>query len=250
MNAPLRKTALALTAMLLASPALAETDADVQTKLVALTQELMDALIPGNADAWQRILADDAIIIDEFGRIQDKKEAVDSVHPFPKGFSGTIEIRDPSVRVHGDSAVLKGEMYEKEGVFDQNHVVRYIIANTFVLQNGEWKLAAAIDVTLPTEPPKLAVAGLVPGDYPGTYAYGPGRAWSVAAENGALYYTTKPGGPHTALDAIGKDVFMTGGDEHNLAIFRRDVSGRVVEVIERRKFNDLHMKRDDSPKKT
>jgi hypothetical protein len=250
MNAPLRKTALALTAMLLASPALAETDADVQTKLVALTQELMDALIPGNADAWQRILADDAIIIDEFGRIQDKKEAVDSVHPFPKGFSGTIEIRDPSVRVHGDSAVLKGEMYEKEGVFDQNLVVRYIFANTFVRQNGEWKLAAAIDVTLPTEPPKLAVAGLVPGDYPGTYAYGPGRAWSVAAENGALYYTTKPGGPHTALDAIGKDVFMTGGDEHNLAIFRRDVSGRVVEVIERRKFNDLHMKRDDSPKKT
>ena len=250
MTAPLRKTALALAAMLLASPALAETDADVQSKLVALTQELMDALIPGNADAWQRILTDDAIIIDEFGRIQDKKEAVDSVHPFPKGFSGTIEIRDPSVRVHGDAAVLKGEMYEKEGVFDQNLVVRYIFANTFVRQNGEWKLAAAIDVTLPTEPPKLAVAGLVPGDYPGTYAYGPGRAWSVAAENGALYYTTKPGGAHTSLDAIGKDVFMTGGDERNLAIFRRDASGRVVELIERRKFNDLHMKRDDSPKKT
>ena len=250
MNAPLRKTALALAATLAASPALAETDADVQTKLVALTQELMDALIPGKADAWQRILADDAIIIDEFGRIQTKKDAVDSVHPFPKGFSGTIEIRDPSARVHGDTAVLKGEMYEKEGVFDQSLVVRYIFANTFVRQNGEWKLVAAIDVTLPTEPPKLAVAGLVPGDYPGTYAYGPGRAWSVVAENGALYYTTKPGGPHTSLDAIGKDVFMTGGDERNLAIFRRDASGHIVELIERRKFNDLHMKRDDSPKKT
>jgi len=250
MNAPLRKTALALAATLAASPALAETNADVQTTLVALTQELMDALIPGKADAWQRILADDAIIIDEFGRIQTKKDAVDSVHPFPKGFSGTIEIRDPAVRVHGDSAVLKGEMYEKEGVFDQNLVVRYIFANTFVRQNGEWKLVAAIDVTLPTEPPKLAVAGLVPGDYPGTYAYGPGRAWSVVAENGALYYTTKPGGPHTSLDAIGKDVFMTGGDERNLAIFRRDASGHIVELIERRKFNDLHMKRDDSPKKT
>jgi hypothetical protein len=250
MNAPLRKTALALGTMLLASPALAETDADVEARLVALTQELMDALIPGKADAWQRVLADDAIIIDEFGRIQTKKEAVDSVHPFPKGFSGTIEIRDPSVRVHGDSAVLKGEMYEKEGVFDQNLVVRYIFANTFVRQNGEWKLVAAIDVTLPTEPPKLDVPGLVPGDYAGIYSYGPGRAWSVAAGNGALYYTTKAGGPHTSLDAIGKDVFMTGGDERNLAIFRRDASGRVVELIERRKFNDLHMQRDESAKKT
>ena len=251
MHTPMRRAALGLSAMLVASPAaFAETDTEVQTKLVALTQELMDALIPGKADAWQRILADDAIIVDEFGRVQGKKEAVDAVHPFPKGFSGSIEIRDTTVRVHGDSAVLKGEMYEKEGVFDQHLVVRYIFANTFVRQGGEWKLAAAIDVTLPTEPPKLAVPGIVASDYPGTYAYGPGRAFSVAADGGALYYTTKPGGPRTALDAIGKDVFMTGGDERNLVIFRRDASGRVVELIERRKFNDLHMKRDDSPKKT
>jgi hypothetical protein len=231
-------------------PVAAETDADVQAKLVALTQELMDALIPGKAEAWQRILADDAIVIDEFGRIQNKKEAVDSVHPFPKGFSGTIEIRDATARVHGDSAVLKGEMYEEEGVFDQSLVVRYIFANTFVRQNGEWKLVAAIDVTLPTEPPKLDVPGLAIGDYPGTYVYGPGRAFSVAAENGRLYYTTKAGGPHTSLDALAKDVFMSGGDERNLVIFRRDAAGRIVELIERRKFNDLHMKRDETPKKT
>ena len=248
MDASLSKAALAL-GIVFASPALAETDAEVQGKLVALTQELMDALIPGNAAAWQRILADDAIIVDEFGRTQDKKDAVASVHPFPKGFSGSIEIRDTTVRVHGDSAVLKGEMLEKEGVFDQNLVVRYIFANTFVRQGGEWKLVAAIDVTLPTEPPKLVVAGIVPGDYAGTFSYGPGRAWSVAAENGQLYYTTKAGGPRTSLDAIGKDVFMSGGDERNLVIFRRDEAGRVVELIERRKFNDLHLKRDESARK-
>ena len=248
MDASLSKAVLAL-GIVFASPAFAETDAEVQGKLVALTQELMDALIPGNAAAWQRILADDAIIVDEFGRTQDKKDAVASVHPFPKGFSGSIEIRDTTVRVHGDSAVLKGEMLEKEGVFDQNLVVRYIFANTFVRQGGEWKLVAAINVTLPTEPPKLAVAGIVPGDYAGTFSYGPGRAWSVAAENGQLYYTTKAGGPRTSLDAIGKDVFMSGGDERNLVIFRRDEAGRVVELIERRKFNDLHLKRDESARK-
>jgi hypothetical protein len=248
MDASLSKAVLAL-GIVFASPAFAGTDAEVQGQLVALTQELMDALIPGSAAAWQRILADDAIIVDEFGRTQDKKDAVASVHPFPKGFSGSIEIRDTTVRVHGDSAVLKGEMLEKEGVFDQNLVVRYIFANTFVRQGGEWKLVAAIDVTLPTEPPKLAVAGIVPGDYAGTFSYGPGRAWSVAAENGQLYYTTKAGGPRTSLDAIGKDVFMSGGDERNLVIFRRDASGKVDELIERRKFNDLHLKRDESARK-
>ena len=50
MDASLSKAALAL-GIVFASPAFAETDAEVQGKLVALTQELMDALIPGNAAA-------------------------------------------------------------------------------------------------------------------------------------------------------------------------------------------------------
>jgi len=247
MNATMLKAGFAAVTALIPAAAFAETDAEVQTKLVALTQALMDALIPGNADVWQRTLADNAVVIDEFGRIQNKKEAVDSVHPFPQGLSGSIEIRDPKLHLHGDTAVLNGEMYEKESVFGQQLVVRYIFANTFVRDGADWKLLAASDVTLPTEPPKLAVAGIVLGDYAGTYAYGPKRAFSVAVENGALFYTTKPGGPHTMLDAIGKDVFMSGGDERNLVIFRRDAAGRVDELIERRKFNDLHMKREESP---
>ena len=252
MNAAMRKAgfiAVAACALLPATVS-AETDADVQTKLVALTQALMDALIPGNADVWQRTLAENAVVVDEFGRIQNRKEAVESVHPFPPGLSGSIEIRDPKLHMQGDTAVLEGEMHEKESVFGQQLVVRYIFANTFVRDGADWKLLAASDVTLPTEPPKLDVAGLALGDYPGTYAYGPKRAFSVALEHGTLFYTTKPGGPHTALDAIAKDVFMSGGDERNLVIFRRDAAGHVDELIERRKFNDLHMKRDESPKKT
>jgi len=253
MNASMLRIGIAFVASAscaLPSRAFAETDAEVQAKLVGLTGELMDALIPGKADVWQRILADDVVIIDEFGRIQNKTEVVKSIHAFPEGITGRIEIRDPEVRVHGDTAVLKGELYETETVFGQQLLVRYIFANTFVKRDGEWKLLAAIDVTLPTEPPALKVDGLVLGDYPGTYTYGPGRAFSVALEDGKLFYTTKAGAPHVALGAVARDVFMGGDDERNLLIFRRDPSGQIVELIERRKFNDLHLKRDDTPKKT
>ena len=243
MNATMLKAGFAAATALIPAAAFAETDAEVQTKLVALTQALMDALIPGNADVWQRTLADNAVVIDEFGRIQNKKEAVDSVHPFPQGLSGSIEIRDPKLHLHGDTAVLNGEMYEKESVFGQQLVVRYIFANTFVRRGGEWKLVAAIDVTLPTPPPELAVAGLRLDDYPGVYQYGPSRAFTVAIEAGKLFFTTKDGGPHTSLDPVAKDVFMDRGDEKNILIFRRDASGHVTELIERRKFNDLHMRR-------
>ncbi|MFI4970338.1 MAG: nuclear transport factor 2 family protein [Lysobacterales bacterium] len=222
------------------------TTAQTQAELVNLTRELMDALPGGNAAAWQRILADDALIVDEFGRRQNKAEIVKDIHPFPGGFSGSIEIRDPQLRLHGDTAVLQGEEYEQETVFGQQLVVRYIFSNTFVRRDGAWKLLAAIDVTLPTPPPALVVDDLRLDDYPGVYRYGPGRAFTLAIDAGALFYTTRAGSKRTRLDVVARDVFMDDGDERNLLIFRRGGNGRVVELIERRKFNDLHLKRENS----
>jgi hypothetical protein len=219
----------------------------VKKEIIAITQELMDALVPGKADVWQRLLVDDAMVTDEFGRRQTKKEAVESIHPLPQGFSGSIEIRDPHVHVYGDLAVLDCEEYEQETVFGQKFVVRYIAMNTYVRRDGKWKAAAMLDVTLPTPPPALEVRDLRLDEYAGTYRYGPGRAFIVAIENGKLVYRSKAGGPANALDAMAKDVFMGGDDEKNILIFRRDEAGKVVELIERRKFNDLHMQREATP---
>lgn len=213
-------------------------------EIVAMTQELMDALVPGKADVWQRYLADDAMVTDEFGRRQTKKEAVESMHPLPEGFSGSIELRDARVHVYGDTAVLDCEEYETETVFGQKLVVRYLTMNTYVRRDGAWKVVAMQDVTLPTPPPKLDVRGLTLSDYAGTYRYAPDRAWIVDVADGKLQWRTKAGRPANALDPIAKDVFMGGDDEKNLMIFRRDDKGRVVELIEQRKFNDLHLKRD------
>jgi len=130
-------------------------------------------------------------------------------------------------------------------VFGQKFVVRYRAMNTYVRRDGVWKVAAMMDVTLPTPPPQLDVRDLRLRDYPGTYRYGPERAFLVAAENGKLVFRTKAGRPANALDAVAKDVFMGGDDEKNILIFRRDKSGKVVELVERRKFNDLHMKREN-----
>jgi hypothetical protein len=229
------------------SAANASTDTEaIKTRLIALTQELMDAIPTGKADAWQRILSEDALIIDEFGRRQDKKQIVADIHPFPQGFSGSIEIRDPRVTVHGDSAVLQGELHERESVFEQKFVVRYLFSHTFVRENGDWKLIASSDVTLPTTPPLLDVAGLVLADYPGVYSYGPGRAFTLAVSDGKLGYTTRAGGKSVVLIAVAKDVFMDDGDEKSLLIFRRDAAGKIRELIERRKFNDLHMRRAET----
>lgn len=219
----------------------------LRAELLRITQQLVDAIPLGDREPWRHWLTDDAVIVDEFGRIAHKADTVASLHPFPPGLSGSIELRDAHVQRYGDSAVMQVEQYERETVFGQQLVVRYQTLLTFVRQAGAWKLAGYEDVTLPTAPPQLHVTGLVPSEYIGTYRYAPGRAWIVTDRRGVLGYTTHAGGATNVLQPIAKDVFMGSDDERNLIIFRRDSHGRVDALIERRKFNDLRLARDPMP---
>ena len=224
------------------------TDA-LRSTLLRITQKLVDAIPLGDRAPWQQSLTDDAVVIDEFGRIAHKADVVASLHPFPQGLSGSIELRNAHVQRYGDTAMMQVEQYERETVFGQKLVTRYQTLLTFVRQDGAWKLAGYEDVTIPTAPPVLEVPGLVPSDYVGTYRYAPGRAWIVSDRDGTLGYTTHAGGPVNVLQPVAKDVFMGSDDERNLIIFRRDRHGRIDALIERRKFNDLRLLRIPSPVK-
>lgn len=222
----------------------AEAPPALRDELVKTTQLLMDALPTGDKTAWEQWVTDDAVIIDEFGRVAGKAETIASLHRFPANVTGSIEMRDPHAWLHGDSALLSVEEYERESYFGQSFVVRYRALLTFVRQNGQWKLAGTEDVTIPTPPPKLDVPGLVPADYVGTYRYAPDRAWIVSVDHGVVGYVTRPGGPVNALQVVAKDVFMSTDDERNLLIFQRDGHGKIAALIERRKFNDLKLDRE------
>ncbi|AIF48077.1 hypothetical protein HY57_12800 [Dyella japonica A8] len=217
----------------------------LRDELVKTTQRLMDALPVGDKTPWEQSVTDDAVIIDEFGRVASKAETIASLHRFPTGVTGSMEMRDPHAWLHGDSALLSVEQYERESYFGQSFVVRYRSLLTFVRQGGQWKLAGAQDVTIPTAPPTLDVPGLMPGDYAGTYRFAPGRAWTVSVDHGALGVATRQGGPVTTLQPVAKDVFMGADDERNLLIFQRDERGRVTTLIERRKFNDLKLSKEN-----
>ncbi|HET6554860.1 MAG TPA: nuclear transport factor 2 family protein [Dyella sp.] len=222
----------------------AEAPKSLRDELLRTTQALVDALPTGDRAVWENALTDDAVLVDEFGRVAHKADTVASLHPFPKGFSGSIELRDPHVQQYGDTAILQVEEYERESVFGQNLVVRYQSLLTFVKQGNAWKLAGYGDVTLPTEPPKLAVTGLQPGDYEGSYRYAPDRVWKISNDHGVLRLVTRAGAQANTLEPIAREVFMGSDDERNLFIFQRDAQGKVTSLIERRKFNDLRLDRD------
>lgn len=216
----------------------------LRDELVTITQAWVDAIPTGRKDVWERILADDSVLIDEFGRVLHKREAVASLSPFPAGISGSIKLRQPVLHAFGDTALLEVEQYEREAFFGQHFVVRYQTLVTFVKQDGQWRIAGCEDVTIPTAPPRLQVAGVQPSDYVGSYRYASGHAWTFSVHDQVLGYVTGPGRPFKAVEPLARDVFMGTDDERNLLIFRRDASGHVTGLIERRKFNDLQLRRD------
>src|SRR5437762_986315 len=98
--------ALSLSLMLAAAPGGAEAPAPVREAIVAATRALFEALTAGNREVWERTMAEDALIVDEFGRKQEKAALLADLHPLPPGFSGSIEVRSPRVRAYGDTAVI------------------------------------------------------------------------------------------------------------------------------------------------
>src|SRR5437016_14083714 len=69
----------------------AERDAAItENELVRRTQELYDAVVPGNQVPWKKYFANDCIFADEKGRTMDKTKLVADITPMPAGYFGAI----------------------------------------------------------------------------------------------------------------------------------------------------------------
>src|SRR6476469_7334591 len=91
-----------------------------QDELVRRTQELYDAIVPGDKAPWKKYFAADCIFADEKGRIFDKPKLIADIAPMPAGYSGTIKVGNAQSRVIGNTAILSYDADETETIFGQN----------------------------------------------------------------------------------------------------------------------------------
>ena len=111
-------------------------------ELVRRTQEIMDAVAPGNPEAWKNYFAEDGMYFDEKGRFMDKAALLKDVSPLPKGYSGTIKVVNAKSNILRDTAVLSYDIDETEVVFGQELKARYHGTDTWVRRNGQWQILA------------------------------------------------------------------------------------------------------------
>src|ERR1700732_4867668 len=129
--------------LILVASAVAAEPATTEQELVHRTQELYDAMVPGNQTPWKKYFADDCTFSDEKGRTFDKTKLVADITPLPKGYSGAIKIENVISRIIGDTAVLSYDANEAETIFGQELHARYHITDTWLRRNGQWQIIAS-----------------------------------------------------------------------------------------------------------
>jgi Domain of unknown function (DUF4440) len=207
-----------------------------QDELVRRTQELYDAVVPGNQEPWKKYFADDCIFADEKGRQMDKAKLIADITPLPKGYSGTIKVVRPASRIIGDTAILSYDNDETETIFGQHLTARYHVTDTWLRRNGVWQIVASQAMRYYEDPAVDRADSTRFAEFSGTYELAEGQTRKVFAENGNLFVERK--GKHEQLFPESPDIFFRKGVEGRI-LFRTNAVGKVDALIDRRNNEDV-----------
>ena len=207
-----------------------------QDELVRRTQELYDAIVPGNQAPWKKYFADDCIFSDEKGRTLDKAKLIADITPMPAGYSGAIKIDNVQSRIIGDTGVLSYDANETETIFGQNLTARYHITDTWLRRAGEWKIIASQAHRYYEDPGIGKIDPKKLGDFIGIYELAPGQTRSVTAEGENLFVERK--GKKERLFPETSDLFFRKGVEGRI-LFRYDDHGKIDALVDRRNNEDV-----------
>src|SRR5438876_9817378 len=199
-----------------------------QDELIRRTQELYDAIVPGNQAPWKKYFADDCIFADEKGRILDKPKLIADITPLPAGYSGTIKIVNAQSRIIGNTAILSYDADETEAIFGQNLKARYHVTDTWLQRNGNWQIIASQAHRYYKDPAVGKADAKKFADFIGTYELAAGQTRSVFGEGDKLFVERK--GKKEQLLPETSELFFRKGVEGRI-LFRYAAHGKVDALI-------------------
>jgi hypothetical protein len=207
-----------------------------EAELVRRTQELLDAIVPGNQEPWKKYYAEDCIFADEKGRQFDKAKLIADISPLPSGYSGTIKVVNPVSRIFTEVAVLSYDADETETVFGQHLTARYHTTDTWLRRKGVWQIVASQTMRY-YEDPRVGKADPAQfAEFSGVYELGPGQMRRVFAEDDNLF--VERNGKREQLFPESADIFFRKGVEGRI-LFRKDDGGKIDALIDRRNNEDV-----------
>ena len=229
---------LALLAGAVAAPAIPQASPAIdQAELVRRTQQLYDAIPPGDQAPWRSYYAEDTMVYDEKGRTMSKKTLLDDLQPMPAGYSGVIKVVHPHATFAPGVAVLAYDCDETETIFGQELHARYHAVDTWLYREGKWQIAASQTMRYYEDP---AVGTTDPAhldDFTGVYELAPHNRRTVTRVGNDIFLQRGTGAKAKLLPESG-DLFFRVGVEGRI-LFHRNISGKVDALYDRRNNEDV-----------
>jgi ketosteroid isomerase-like protein len=212
-------------------------------QLKRATQELLDAVAPGDVAVWRRYLAEDCIYSDEEGNVKTKQDLLKELKPLPKGYLGSIKMGEPKVLAQENVIVLSHRDREELELYGQKLVTYFQSTDTWAKsQDGQWKLIAVQVMAIPNERKPIPVSPKKLDEYVGQYQLAPDVIYTITREDDKLF-GQRTGRAKEELLQLCADTFYRKGVWRGEKVFERDSEGRIVRLLDRRENNDLVWKR-------
>jgi hypothetical protein len=227
-----------LVAAALASAAFDPNPASVQKQLRADDQALLDAIAPGDKAVWERLLAQDAIYVDENGAVMNRAQFLAALKPLPSGSSGHISIVDYQAKIHGQVALVVHKDDERENYHGIPLHADYLMTETWIKEGADWRLALVHVYVVAKDPPAIKTPPSVLAEYEGRYRAAPDLSYVIRREGDHLV-GERQGLPSVTFAQESADVFFVPGHPRDRKIFRRDAGNKIVDFVDRREGEDL-----------
>ncbi|MEO7205211.1 MAG: DUF4440 domain-containing protein [Steroidobacteraceae bacterium] len=212
--------------------------ASVEKQLRADDQALLDAIAPGDKAVWERLLAQDAVYVDENGTIMDRAQFLSALKPLPAGSSGHISIVDYQAKIHGQVALVVHKDDERENYHGILLQAGYLMTETWIKEGADWRLALVHVYVAAKDPPAIKTPAKLLAGYEGRYRAAPDLIYVIRREGDHLI-GERQGLPNVTLARESADVFFVPGHPRDRKIFRRDAGNKIVDFVDRREGEDL-----------
>lgn len=218
-------------------------DDDAET-LRRMTEELLDAVAPGDAALWETYLHDDLIHMDENGIIRGKAELVSEIRPLPPGLTGELSVDVFEARIFADFAVTAHEDQESLDYFGQHLGSRFRSVDTWKRTPEGWRLVGMHVAAVLRDPPSIDLPQASLCAYNGVYRLTEEIETAIACDGNGLT-SKRTGRPVALFKAEAPDVFFEEGRPRTRRLFQRDADGQIAGFVDRREGEDIAWRRAD-----
>ena len=211
-------------------------------ELRASTQQLLDAIAPGEAAVWDRLLDPAVVQVDENDVVRRKPEILAELKPLGPGLIGHLGIDDFRMIQSGDVAVVTHEDDESLDYHGQLIRSRFRMTDTWHRTPAGWRLLGSQLLAVQEDPPAVVLDEATLCGYEGRYVLTTDIAVTTKCANNRLVFE-RAGRPASEFLPEVKDVFFEPGSPRTRRIFRRDTQGHVTGFVDRREGRDIAWQR-------